>query len=48
MVLDEYEKEARRFPIRKVSTTARKESEAGKIVIFYGPPDDGTIAKNRL
>ena len=47
-VLDENEKEARQFPIRKISITARKGSQAGSLIIFYGPADDETIAKRRL
>jgi hypothetical protein len=37
LVLDENEKESRRFPITKVSVTAGKGSEAGTIIVFYGP-----------
>lgn len=47
-VLDGNEKESQSFSIRKVSIKARKESEAGMMVVFYGPVDAGTIAKRRM
>jgi len=48
IALDAKEAETSTFPIRRVSSTGRKGTETGALVIFYGPADDNTIAKNRL
>lgn len=45
---DDGSAEVRKFPIRRVSVTMRRNSESGSAVVFYGEPDEQTIARHRL
>lgn len=46
IVLDE--EVTRTFPIRKVSITSSRAFESGRVVVFYGPTSDYSIAKFRI
>ena len=47
-VIDDNETANDNYPIRRVSITSRRESQAGEMVIFYGPTSKDTITEKRL